>query len=123
MTAACLALAACMPPPPVETGRADYDALCASCHGPAGLGDGPAAAGMSPKPADLSGLSAANGGVFPFVAVMSQIDGFSRPHAGMPEFGALLEGETVLVETEPGVMTPTPARLADLAAYLETLQR
>jgi high-affinity iron transporter len=31
-------------------GRAIYEANCSSCHGAAGLGDGPAAAGMDPPP-------------------------------------------------------------------------
>ena len=32
-------------------------------------------------------------------------------------------GRLVPVETEPGIMTPTPERLYALAKYLETLQR
>jgi len=41
----------------------------------------------------------------------------------MPEFGpALQEGRLVMVETGPGVTTPTPERLYALARYLETLQ-
>jgi len=34
----------------LAAGRAIYERSCASCHGPRGLGDGPAAAGMNPKP-------------------------------------------------------------------------
>ncbi len=34
------------------TGEPLYASYCASCHGAAGAGDGPAAAGMNPKPAD-----------------------------------------------------------------------
>lgn len=37
-----------------EAGRAHYDALCATCHGATGRGDGPAAAGLQPPPADLT---------------------------------------------------------------------
>jgi mono/diheme cytochrome c family protein len=32
-------------------GAAHYQTLCASCHGPRGAGDGPAGAGLDPKPA------------------------------------------------------------------------
>jgi hypothetical protein len=39
----------------------------------------------------------------------------------MPEFGALLEGETVPVEVD-GTLTPTPRPLAALLAYLESIQ-
>lgn len=124
-TLATAALAACTPTPtPEVSGRADFDALCASCHGTGGTGDGPAAAGLATPPADLTRIAARNGGVFDYAAVMSHIDGYTRGTDGqtMPEFGALLEGDTVLVDTGDGRATPTPARLFALAQYLETLQ-
>src|SRR5689334_22393569 len=34
----------------VAAGRAIYEKTCASCHGVSGLGDGPAAAALNPKP-------------------------------------------------------------------------
>lgn len=37
----------------IEEGREVYQANCLSCHGPAGRGDGPAAAALDPPPADL----------------------------------------------------------------------
>lgn len=38
------------------TGKAVYDGkgACGACHGPAGKGDGPAAAAMNPKPRSFS---------------------------------------------------------------------
>ncbi len=109
----------------VETGRANYNSLCAGCHGPTGKGDGPAAAGLAERPADLTQISARNGGVYPLVEVMAKIDGYAKgePHYGaMPAFWPLLEGRTVLVETDEGVLTPTPEPLLALAEYIETLQ-
>ncbi len=109
----------------VETGRANYDSLCAGCHGPTGKGDGAAAAGLDERPADLTQIAAKNGGVFPRVEVMAKIDGYAKgePHYGaMPAFWPLLEGRTVLVETGDGILTPTPEPLVALAAYIETLQ-
>jgi len=38
----------------IARGSALYDANCASCHGPEGHGDGPAAAVLTTKPADLA---------------------------------------------------------------------
>ena len=35
-------------------GKQIYDNQCAACHGPAGKGDGPAAAALNPKPANLT---------------------------------------------------------------------
>src|SRR5690606_33754679 len=107
------AVAACVPQTrePV-TGRALYDQYCIGCHGPQGLGDGPAAAGLARAPADLSTIARRNGGTFPLVAVMSTIDGYSRRGdlgSMMPEMGAVMaETPVVLVETSPGVQTPTP---------------
>jgi mono/diheme cytochrome c family protein len=109
--------------PPEATGQEDYLALCSSCHGATGAGDGPAAAGLGPRPADLTRLSERNGGVFPMLAVMARIDGYTRAADGMPEFGALFVDELVPFETEPGVLTPTPPRLIALAEYVESLQR
>lgn len=40
--------------PGVARGATVYRANCASCHGNLGLGDGPAAAGLSPRPANLA---------------------------------------------------------------------
>lgn len=117
-----LTLAACVPPSS-GAGRADYETLCAACHGSSGRGDGPVGRDLSPPPADLTQLSARNGGTFPIVDVMAKIDGYHRSPEAMPEFGALFQGEMVMFETAPGVMTPTPARLLELARYVETLQR
>jgi mono/diheme cytochrome c family protein len=117
-------LAACTQEPEV-TGRADFEALCASCHGTDATGNGPAAAGLPRPPANLTLIAARNGGVFDYDAVMSHIDGYTRGTDGqvMPEFGVLLEGDTVLVDTGDGTPpTPTPARLFALAQYLATLQ-
>ena len=37
----------------LEQGKAIYEVQCISCHGSTGLGDGPAAAGLNPPPANL----------------------------------------------------------------------
>jgi mono/diheme cytochrome c family protein len=110
-----------MPEPP--EGRAIYDANCAQCHGSSGEGNGPWAEGMQPAPSDLTKLS--EGGTFPRARVLSVIDGYDRtglPGQDMPEFGLLLEGDTVPVDVGDGVLTPTPRPLAALLYYLESIQ-
>ncbi len=37
----------------IANGRELFQTHCAVCHGPQGRGDGPAAAGLNPRPADL----------------------------------------------------------------------
>ena len=41
-------------PPSLSRGREIYQSTCASCHGVAGRGDGPAAAALDPRPASLA---------------------------------------------------------------------
>ena len=41
---------------PVARGAEVFATNCASCHGPEGRGDGPAAAGLDPSPPDLRGV-------------------------------------------------------------------
>jgi mono/diheme cytochrome c family protein len=120
-------LTACTPELPEPAARRDYATYCASCHGARGRGDGPLAAGLARRPADLTRIAARNGGVFPTIRVMSTIDGYTRRgdrSSVMPELGvALQEGPLVLVETADGVQTPTPVNLVALAEYLESLQQ
>ena len=44
-------------PPSLARGAEVYRQNCGTCHGMAGRGDGPAAAGLEPRPADLAALS------------------------------------------------------------------
>lgn len=120
-------LAACVMPKreaDVPTGAADFAANCAACHGVTGRGDGEAAVGLAKRPADLTVLSARNGGVFPGTQVMAQIWGYTGRDEGrvMPEFKALLDSETVLFDGGDGIATPTPIRLVQLAEYVRGLQ-
>ncbi|WP_207101856.1 c-type cytochrome [Paracoccus shandongensis] len=105
--------------------RNDFNALCVDCHGATGRGDGPAAAGMVPRPVDLTRVAAKNGGTFPRLRVMGHIYGFTpgRSESPMPEFGDLMDGPTVPYDAGDGIPTPTPARLVALMEYVEAMQR
>lgn len=112
--------------PDQQEGEGVYANNCAACHGATGLGDGALASEMTVKPADLTKISQQNAGEFPVSAMLSKIDGYSvnsKAQVAMPGFGALLEGDLVPVETEDGVMTPTPRKLAALLSYLESIQK
>jgi mono/diheme cytochrome c family protein len=123
-----LALAACVDRDP-PTGAEDFATFCAACHGMGGRGDGDMAAVLDRKPADLTQLSARNGGVFPATKVMAKIWGYTGVSPGrqdsaspMPEFGPLLQGELVPYDGGDGIATPTPVRLVGIADYLRRLQ-
>ncbi|WP_418904230.1 c-type cytochrome [Cereibacter sphaeroides] len=120
---AALSLAACTQQPEIPTGRADFTALCAGCHGDGGKGDGEMAALLDKKPANLTTLSKRNGGAFPGTRVMAQIWGYAKPGGRvMPEFGPLLDSEVVPYDGGDGILTPTPIRLVQLEQYLRTIQ-
>jgi len=76
--------------PSLTRGATVYRANCAGCHGQVGRGDGPMAAGLNPKPADLTDLSA--------LQSASPLDFYRRISIGvvgtsMPAFEARLAPE------------------------------
>ena len=120
-----LSLAACVEKDKVPSGVEDFATFCSACHGVGGKGDGAAVAALDRKPADLTGLSARNGGVFPGTRVMAKIWGYTGGHDGkspMPQFGPLLQGDLVPYDGGDGIASPTPVRLVQIAEYLKGLQ-
>lgn len=107
-----------------ESGKAEYMNSCASCHGASGAGDGPLAELMTvPVPA-LTGLSAANDGVFPMLKVIQTVDGRQgiRGHGyPMPVWGDRFSGQ--IENAGPyGSEVIVRGRILSLAYYLESLQ-
>jgi len=95
-----------------------FTAYCAVCHGTDARGNGPAAVALRKAPADLTRLSARNGGTFPDVRVRRFIEGADEVPAhgtrAMPIWGDLfrsLNADTV------------PIRVNALAEYLKVLQQ
>ena len=111
-------------PEPVE-GQIVYEQNCAICHGADGRGDGLIAGQMDSAPPDLTRITFRERDVFPRTRILSVIDGYTRkgPEEDMPEFGLLLQGETVPVVLEDGTLSPVPRPLAALLTYLESIQQ
>jgi mono/diheme cytochrome c family protein len=110
--------------PTATDGAAFFAVNCTACHGAAGKGKGPQAAGLPQRPTDLTRLSAENGGTFPAARALSYIWGDpENSHLArvMPQFGSAMAEDLVPVEID-GVLTPTPRQLAGLLAYLESIQ-
>ena len=64
-----------IPPGKVTTGALEYRRSCAPCHGLSGKGDGPVAAALNKKPADLTQITKEHAGKFPEDYVRNYIDG------------------------------------------------
>lgn len=95
-----------------------FETYCAVCHGKDGKGTGPAAKALAKAPADLTKLSARNGGTFPDVHVRRFIEGLDEVAAhgsrDMPMWGDLfrsLNRDTAQI------------RIAGLAEYLKAMQQ
>lgn len=107
------------PTSPVS-GKAMFTEYCAVCHGNGGRGDGPAAAALKKRPADLTQLSRKNNGAFPDSHVLAFITGDEAVAAhgtrDMPMWGMLFRS---LNPNETGIPN---LRVRNLADYLKSLQ-
>ncbi len=123
---ASLALGAACEQPPEPVGGAELFARhCASCHGAAGDGNGPLAAELTVRPANLRTIAARNGGKFDDAAVMSIIDGRRAVAAhgmrDMPVWGEAFESEFT-ADGAPRPRTTALLRSRLLTDYVLTLQ-
>ena len=64
-----------MKPTSASSGSEMYKSYCASCHGPEGKGNGPAAEALKVPPTDLTALAQKNGGKYPAMKVAAVIRG------------------------------------------------
>jgi mono/diheme cytochrome c family protein len=105
----------------VQTAKELFLAHCASCHGPSGKGDGPAAKALKTPPSDLTTLAARNGGQFPEMKVLGAITAGPRiPSHGsavMPVWGPMFR-EVTDAATEADVQL----KIYNLMEYIKTLQ-
>ena len=98
-------------------GPALYKAYCAACHGPEAKGNGPVASTLKVPPADLTRISARNGGKFPLMRIERIISGEEerRGHGAMPAWGPVFS--EVGRDQDLGRV-----RIDNLARYLRDLQ-
>ena len=102
-----------------QSGEQMYKDYCAACHGPAGKGDGPAAAFLKTWPPDLTAMSQRNQGKYPEVKVKETLlfGTSSRAHgtSDMPVWGPLFQ-------TTDQNRKEANDRVSKLTQYLETIQ-
>ena len=115
----------------LAAGKAEYQAACQSCHGDKGIGDGPMAQYLTLKPADLTQLSKANNGQYPFLKVFQTIDGRAvvKTHGEgpMPIWGDRYTVNSGAAGAEPyrsySAEPFVRARILELTYYIQTLQQ
>jgi universal stress protein A len=98
-----------------------FRTYCAACHGDSARGDGPLAASMTRKPANLTEIARRNGGQFPSDLVFRTIDGSQpvRGHGG-PDMPAW--GDAFARSREAGDADSVKKMIQSLVDYLESLQ-
>lgn len=105
-------------PTPASDSKMMFNTYCAVCHGKEGKGNGPAASALAKVPADLTRISARNGGTFPEVRVRRYIEGLDEVAAhgsrDMPMWGSLFNSLS---------RDTAQLRIAALAGYLKSLQQ
>ncbi len=105
-------------PTPASDAKKMFDSYCAVCHGADATGSGPAAASLKKAPADLTHISARNGGTFPAVKVKRYIEGLDEVSAhgtrDMPMWGDLFRSLS---------RDAAELRVQALTDYLKSLQQ
>lgn len=111
--------------PLLESGAGLYMQYCASCHGVAARGDGPAAAALRNSPADLTRLVERYGQPLPMERLAASIDGRSAvPAHGSREMPVW--GERLYAGDRPESPAREAARRGTILLileYLDTQQR
>lgn len=110
----------------VHEGRLLYERHCATCHGIDADGQGPMAPALVLQPVNLTELSMNNSDVFPTERVVMRIDGrdpLVSHGSPMPVYGDLFEGDDTALKAPSGQPILTSRSVADLVAYLMTLQK
>src|SRR6266508_2166408 len=103
-----------------NNGQQMFQSYCAACHGKEAKGDGPAAAALKKAPADLTTLSARNGGTFPTVKVSRFIEGLDE----VPAHGSREMPMWVSLFRSLGPDSGTAQiRIKSLTDYLKSIQK
>ena len=106
---------------PADSGKAMFDAYCASCHGSDGKGHGPAASAMKSQVPDLTTLSKSHGGQFPAFEVTESLR-ITRP---MPAHGSseMPVWGPVFSQVSRHDQAVVQQRIHNLNTYIESLQQ
>ena len=111
-------------PTSVASGQQMYATYCAACHGPTGLGNGPAAPALKVPATDLTTLSQKNGGSYPAAHVAAVLRfGVENPahgNADMPVWGDLMKS---LGPSSWNKNEAVQQRISNLTDYIKQMQK
>ena len=102
-----------------------YLRYCATCHGLEATGHGPMRPVLTVQPVDLTRLAVENKGEFPLLRVVRRIDGrdpLVAHGSPMPVYGSFFEEQDTSIKTDSGQPIMTSQPVADLMAYIKSLQ-
>ena len=103
-----------------SSGEEMYKSYCSACHGPKGMGNGPAASEHKTPPPDLTMLAKRNNGKFPDARVRTVLqNGVEAPAHGsadMPVWGPVF---SAVSQNKPQIVS---LRISNLTRYLESIQ-
>src|SRR5690348_9880341 len=105
-------------PTSMSSGQEMFKTYCATCHGPDGKGNGPAASALKKPPADLTQLARKHNGKFPDAYVAAKLKSVDQPVHGskeMPVWGPLLSSVSHS-EAEAQL------RISNIVAYIASIQ-
>lgn len=113
----------------LDQGKADFDKLCAPCHGVGGRGDGPQAPHLAKRPPDLT-LVTQKYGRFPEQKLFETIAGLDMPEGhgtrDMPIWGDVFVtegvGRSTKLEDAMKASDDASRRIAGLVKYVQSIQ-
>jgi len=109
----------------IAEGERLFHHRCAVCHGLEADGAGLMAPVLLLQPTDLTQLQRANGDEFPLKRVVWRIDGrdpLVSHGSPMPVYGDFFEGRGISLKTNSGQAIMTSQPIADLVAWLRSIQ-
>ncbi len=110
----------------LSEGERLFQHRCATCHGLDANGAGPMAPVLLLQPTDLTQLQHKNDDEFPVERVIWRIDGrdpLVSHGSPMPVYGDFFEGRDVSLKTSSGQPIMTSQPIADLVAWLQSIQQ
>lgn len=114
--------------PKIDLGKVEYESKCATCHGLKGKGDGPTAAYLTRKAADLTTMAKRNNGILPVASMYEIIDGSKAVPAhgsrDMPVWGTAyrIQAGEYFLDVPYDSEAYVRARILTVIEYIDRLQ-